>query len=233
MKRIVLGGLFLAVFSFTFSGAVHTPNVEAAKKRVSSKKATKTPDEPTERQKKLLGWTSAFPTTWTYTTPDFFIRGTVMDYKKVVGSRETSITILPIEVMDNPQHHIKEEHYRDGVTIQLELMPSEEKGMKKGGVVEYNQYSKEIPTEAVGHAKLVKAEIHQDFKPYDISPVAYITKPGMEPEQTLNALKGILLYQGSIEKTDDLKNALASLTKNKDPNISQTAKQVSQKLFGS
>jgi len=233
MKRILLC-LLLAVFSFTFTNVVHSPNVEAAKKRAARGAKAKGPaDEPTERQKKLLGWTSAFPTTWTYTTPDFFIRGAVTDFKKVAGSRETEITILPIEVMSNPQHHIKEEHYRDGVTIRLELMPSEEKGLKKGGVVEYNQYSKEIPTEAVGHAKLIKAEIHQDFKPYDISPVAYITKPGMEPEQTLNALKGILLYQGSVEKTDELKTSLASLSKSKDTNVSTTAKQVSQKLFGS
>jgi len=232
MRRIIFGGLILAALSFIATNVIHTPTVEAAKKKRASKKVSKAADEPTERQKKMLGWTSAFPTTWTYTTPDFFVRGTVLDFKKVEGSRETEIIILPIEVMNNPVHHIKDEHYKNGIPVRLELSGSEKGGLKKGGVVEFNQYSTEIPTEAMGHAKLVKAEIHQDFKPYDISPIAYLTKPGLEPEQVTNAIIGVLIYQGSIEKNDEVKKSLAAHSKHKDATLSQKAKEASQKLFG-
>ncbi|MFO1518292.1 MAG: hypothetical protein U1F57_01295 [bacterium] len=233
-RRLTLGALLAAALSLTLNGFVATPNVYAAKKKVAAKsKKAKTPEgEPSERQKKLLGWTSVYPTAYTYMTADYFIRGTVADFKQLGKTREWEITILPIEVMNNPMHHITEETYKNGIAIKLELSPSELKGLKQGGIVEFNQYEKELPTEDKGHAKLVKAEIHQEFKPYDTSPIAYLSKPDMEPEQYVNAIRGVLMYKGGIDKSDTVKTSLASLTKSKDSNLSQKAKECSQKLFG-
>lgn len=229
-RRIALGGLFLAAFSLVFSNFFAVPTADAAKKKRGVKKEA--PVSAQEREKKILGWTSDYPTAWTYTRPDFFVRGTVLDFKQVPDSKEWEILILPIEVLNNPQHHITMEHFKNGVAIRIELQPSEKRGLKKGGVVEYNQYSKEFTAQDVGHAKLISQENFTDFKPYDVSPVAYITKPGMEPEQMVNAIRGVLLYNGSVPKDDALKTSLSALAKHNDPTVAQPAKECSAKLFG-
>jgi len=229
MRRIALVSLLMAAFSLVITPSVFTPSAQAAKK-VAKKGKVKVSEA--QRQKKLLGWTSDFPTAYTYTTPDFFIRGAVVDFKQVPHESEWEILVLPIEVINNPMHHVKMENFKNGLPIRLELSAAERKGLKKGGLIEFNQYSRELPSDDKGHAKLIKSEIHTEFKTYDTPPVAYLAKPGLEPEQIVNAIRGIIIYRGDIEKTEEIKTALASLSKNSNPAISKEAKECSNKLFG-
>src|SRR4030095_14407884 len=230
-RRTALGSLFLAALCLLGTSFVSTPTALAAKKKRAAKKE-KPSAGPSEREKKLLGWTTSYPSSYAIDRPEFFIRGTVVDFKQIPGSKEYDINILPLEVMSNPNHHISLDHYKNGVMIKLPLSKEELKILKPGSVVEYNQYSKEIPGQEMGHAKLISQENYTEFKPYDVAPVAYLSKPGMEPEQLLNALTGSLLFKGPIAKTDELKTALSGLSSNKDSTISQKAKELSTKVFG-
>ncbi len=219
---------FLAVL-FLVAAFVLGSNTQAAtKKKGAAKKEAS--GVVTAREKKLLAWKNDWPDSYAIHNPDFFVRGALVDYKQIPNSKEWEVTLLPLEVVENPNHYITMDHFKNGLTFKTELNPNEIKQAKKGGVVEYNHYSKEIPGEAQGHARLVSTEIHSEFKPYDAPPVAYLTKPGMEPEQINNAIKGALLYSGNINKDDKLKNSLASHTKN--PATAENAKSLSSKLFG-
>ena len=225
----------LAAFSFSnlvSSEALAAKKAKSSKSAKAGKKVKEVPGVVTEREKKILGWTSDYPTAYTYTTPDFFIRSTVVDFKQIPNSKEWEVNLLPIEVMNNPMHHVTMKHFKEGIVVKLELMPKEMKGLRKGGIVEFNQYSKEIAGDQKGYAKLVKQEIYTEFKPYGTSPVAYLNKPGMEPEQVANAIQGMLIYEGSIDKGEPVKTALASFSKDKNPELSAKAKECSSKLFG-
>src|SRR4030095_4536414 len=230
-RRTALGSLFLAALCLLGTSFVSTPPALAAKKKRAEKKE-KPSAGPSEREKKLLGWTTSSPSAYAIDRPDYFIRGTVTDFKQVAGSKDYEISALPLEVMSNPQHYVSLEHYKTGITFKLPLNKAELKILKPGSVIEYNQYSKEIPGQEMGHAKLISQENYTEFKPYDVAPVAYLSKPGMEPEQILNALTGSLLFRGSIPKTEELKTALATLSKDKDAAIAAKAKELSTKVFG-
>jgi len=229
LKRTALGGLFLALFCFTATTFFVTSTAQAAKKR--SQAAKKAPaGGPSEKERKLLAMSTSYPSSYNVDRPDFSLRGTVVNFKK--AGKEYQINLLPLEVLKNPQHYLKLDHYKKGITIRLPLTEGERKILKPGAVVEYNQWSKEVPTQTIGHAKLISTEDHMEFKPFDVAPVAYLTKTGMEPEQLINALTGSLLYSGPIDKTDKLKKALAGLSNNKDAAIAKKAKELSTKVFG-
>jgi hypothetical protein len=231
-RSLALGSLFLALTCFVSSNLIGpSAALGAVKKRRGAKKEAPSAG-PTEREKKLLGWTTSYPTSYAVERPDFFIRGTVVDFKPVPATKgEYEINVLPIEVMNNPNHYITLDHYKNGITLRLPLSKGELKILRKGGTIEYNQYSKEIPGQEMGHAKLISSENYTEFKPYNVAPVAYLSKPGMEPEQLANALTGTLLYSGPIDKTEELKTSLNALSSNSDANISQKAKELSAKLF--
>jgi len=231
LRRTALGGVLVALFCFTATSFVSPTTFAATKKKRAAKKAAPSAG-PSEKEKKLLAMTASYPTSYAIDRPDFFIRGTVVDYKQVPSSKEYDINVLPLEVMNNPNHYIKLEHYKTGMTIRLPLSKAELKIVKPGSVVEYNQYSKEIPGQVMGHAKLISQENYTEFKPYDVAPVAYLSKPGMEPEQILNALTGSLAFPGAIAKTEELKTALATLSSDKDATIAAKAKELSAKVFG-
>ena len=196
----------------------------------ADKKSEATSGKITARQKKLLAWKNDWPDSYAVDQADFFVRGTVIDFKEVPKSKEWEIVILPLEVLSNPNHYVTMDHFKNGLTLRLALHSSEVKQLKKGGIVEYNHYSKEIPGKQTGHAKLVATENHTEFRPYDVAPIAYLTNPGLEPEQIHNAIRGILLYNGEIQVDENLKKRLAALSKN--PKIAADAKKLSNKLFG-
>jgi len=223
--------LFALILSLTLFGAgFHSSPVLAAKKKVS-KKATKT-DVAWERKKKLLGLTSEFPTYYAAKNPNFFVRGALIDYKQTPNSKEWELLVLPLEILNNPNHYITLDHYKTGIPIKLELSSADARQLKKGAVIEYNFYTKEIPGEQQGHARLIQEEIHEEFRPYGTSPVAYLSKADLEPEQKLNAIKGCLLYAGNIEKDETTQSSVAKLSTDKNPELSAEAKKLNEKLFG-
>ncbi len=195
----------------------------------ASKKVKKAKEETiwgvAPRQKKMLGWTSDYPTAWTYTRADFFIRGAVVDYKK--NGKQYEILVLPIEVMSNPQHHVKLEHFKNGITV---IAENEPKNLKKGGIIEFNQWSKEIPGQKQGAATLVNSENYTEVACYDTAPVAYLSKTDLQPEQMINAIKGIMLYGGNAANDQNVKSQLALLSKAPVPDVSSEAKKISSSL---
>jgi hypothetical protein len=230
-RRTMIIGSFLVTSLFLVTVLANSSTAFAAKKKHgSAKKEVIT--GPSEREKKLLGWTSVYPTAYTFTRADFFIRGAIADFKQDPQSKQWDVSILPIEVINNPMHYITLDHYKNGITLRLDLNSYEVKALKKGVVVEYNQYSKEIPSQQTGHAQLISSENYTEFKPYNISPVAFLNKPGMEPEQVVNVLKGVFLYSGKVEKDEVLKSSLVNLSSNSNSTVSEEAKIVSDKLFG-
>ncbi len=223
--------LFAIVLSLTLFGAgFQAKPVFAAKKKVA-KKAPKT-DVAWERKKKLLGLTSEFPTYYAAKNPNFYVRGALVEYKQIPNSKEWELLVLPLEVLNNPNHYVTLDHYKTGLPIKLELSSAEARQLKKGAVIEYNFYTKEIPGEQQGHARLIQEEIHSEFKPYDTSPVAYLSKTDLEPEQKLNAIKGCLLYAGNIQKDEATQSSVAKLSTDKNTELSSEAKKLNEKLFG-
>lgn len=233
--------VFLASASLSSVVSAAIPPAKKATKKSSKKQGSKTKKEETKsgmsaREKKILGWTSDYPTSYAVNKPEFFVRGTVLDFKKVSEDpkdKNYELQILPIEVVQNPQHYITMEHIKNGVSVKLEISKTEEKILKKGMTVEYNYYTKDLPPEdPTKKAQLISSENHTEFMPYDVPPVAYLSKQGLEPEQIANALRGILIYEGQIKKDEQLKTALTDLSKNSDSTLSENAKKLSAKLFG-
>ncbi len=228
LRRISRGVLILTSFAFIFSLS-NSPAIAASKKAAKKEK-----DEAiwgvAPRQKKMLGWSSDYPTAWTYTRADFFIRGTVLDFKKSTNGKDYDITILPIEVLNNPQHHVTLDHYKNGITVTAELGHEILKNLRKGGIIEFNQWSKEIPGQKQGAATLVNSENHTDIQCYDTAPVAYLGKTDLQPEQMINAIKGIMVYGGSAAKDQGVQTQLAALAKAPVPDVSKEAKQISSSL---
>lgn len=225
MSRFLSRAL-LSILAFSFIFSLSYPAATAA-----SKKAKKAPKEESiwgvaPRQKKMLGWSSDYPTAWTYTRPDFFIRGTVVDYKK--DGKDIEITILPIEVMNNPQHHVKLDHFKNGITVKTES--NIVKNIKKGGVIEFNQWSREIEGQKQGAATLVNSENHTEVVCYDVAPVAYLSKTDLQPEQMINAIKGIMIFGGNAADDQNVKSQLAVLAKAPVPEVSSEAKKISSSL---
>ncbi len=228
-NKIVFWSALVLVVSFLSQ----VPQLDAATKKGKGGKKGAVVSKAA-REKKILGWTSDFPTSYAVNDKaDFFIRGTVLDFAPVEGTKEKQwqLQVLPIEVLNNPMHYVTLEHFKGGLPLRLNLNRSDLKDLKKGGVVEFNQYSKEIPGETMGHAQLINTEEHREFKAYDTAPVSYLSKTGLEPEQIINAVRGALLYQGEIQKDDALKASVASLTRHKQASLSQEAKKLNDKLF--
>lgn len=223
-KAALIAASLSLVFTFVSSDAL------AAKKKRKAKEESGSIWGVAPRQKKMLGWASDYPTAWTYTRPDFFIRGTVIDYKKSPNGKEYEILILPIEVVNNPQHHVKLEHYKNGITVNAALGSSIAKNLKKGGTIEFNQWSKEIPGQKQGAATLVNTENYLDVACYDTPPVAYLNKTDLQPEQMINVVKGIMTYGGNSAQDNSLKSQLAALAKSSNPEVSTEAKKISSLL---
>ncbi|MBF0492975.1 MAG: hypothetical protein HQM15_09360 [Deltaproteobacteria bacterium] len=207
-----------------------SPSVWAAKKKHAVQGKASTKFGP--REKKLLGWTSDYPIGYEVKNPNFFVRGSVQSFEKVEGKgKEYNISILPIEVLNNPHHYITLDHYKNGIPIKVELSSGDAKQLKVGGTIEYNFYTKEVDTGGTGHARLISDEIHAECKPYNIAPIAYLSKTTiLEPEQSLNVLRGILLYEGKIEVDGTTKTTLASLRKSKNKEIAEDAVKAAEKL---
>src|SRR4030095_8288535 len=222
-RSFALGSLLLALACFLSSTLMDpTAALGVTKKKSAAKKGASSGSS--DREKKLLAWTTPYPTAYAVSRPDFSIRGTVTDFKQAKGEYE--VHVLPLEVLKNPHHYITLEHYKKGITLRLPLSKGELKNLRKGGMLEYNKYSKEIGGKTVGHAKLISEQEYTEFKPRDVAPVAYLTKQGMEPEQLANALTGTLLYQGPIEKPEELKKSLNTLSSHSDAKVSQKAKGI-------
>ncbi len=221
-KGLLVAASLSLIFTFSSSDAL-----AAKKKTKKAKEESGSIWGVAPRQKKMLGWSSDYPTAWTYTRADFFLRGVVLDYKKMPDGKEYEILILPIEVVNNPQHHVKLEHYKNGITVNATLSGSIAKNLKKGGVIEFNQWSKEIPGQKQGAAMLVNTENHLDIQCYDTPPVAYLNKTDLQPEQMINVVKGIITFGGNTSQDTSLKSQLAALAKSSNPDVSTEAKKIS------
>ena len=201
----------------------------APKKHTKAKASAKA--EP-KKEAKLLAKTADYPSSYDERYPEILLRATVVDFKPLETNKEFELTLLPLEVLKNPNHFVKMDHYKNGITLKLPLLQHNKEQLKKGGVLEVNQYTKDIPGETVGKAQLISTEFHQEVETFDVSPIAYLTHPGFESEQMLNAMKGILIFQGSIAKSDELKKTLDTLSKDKNSELSETAKKVIAKVYG-
>lgn len=204
-----------------------TAPVWAAKKKAAVKaKASKIGP----REKKLLGWTSDYPIAYEVKNPNYFVRGSILSFEKGEG-KNYNLVVLPIEILNNPHHFLTLDNYKNGIAIKTPLSSADVKQLKVGGTIEYNFFTKEVDTGGTGHARLISDEIHLECKTYDVSPVAYLAKTTvLEPEQALNVIKGINLYEGAIESSPEAKANLAKWSKSKDVALAAEAKKAAAKL---
>src|SRR3990167_2850529 len=73
------------------------------------------------REKKLLAWKNDWPDSYAVDQADFFVRGTVIDFKEIPKSKEWEVTVLPLEVLSNPNHYVTMDHFKNGLTLRLAL----------------------------------------------------------------------------------------------------------------
>jgi len=210
--------LTLGVF---LMGLLLLPDAQARKKRV-----IKDPDAPTNREAKVLGW-GPVKTPNRGKNPEFMVRGVILEVNKTQDKKGDyfDVKILPIEILNNHQRVLTFDNFTNGVDITLFLPDSKKKELKKGRLVEFNQYYTEEVEQSIGGAKMVAMTLHKDIQGYAAGPGAYLRKPGFYPVQYKNALKGIKLYQSGIRSDKDAKAGLDYLaTKHTDPELKTIAK---------
>lgn len=215
-------------FGFTSLHFSTVAEAKPPKKAATSKTASKA---EVARQKKLLAKTTEYPTAYSVTYPDVNMRAAVVDFKPSDKKGEIELTLYPIEMLGNPHHYVTMDHFKNGLTLKVSMNAAKQKELKKGGVLELNQYSKETPTSEVGGAKLISTQTFTESNFYDVAPIAYIAKAGFEPEQVFNAIRAALLFEGKIEPKPELKTALENLSKSKDAQLSQEAQKLLKKVF--
>lgn len=231
---------FLAVGGL-LAGSVSLHDVQAATRKKSSSggaakssapatgdnaKISSDPDAPTVKEARLLKWGPVDP-------PDrgkkqeFFIRAVFVDLQegKNVDKSTYDMTVLPVEVVQNEYRNVTLDHFNNGLTFTAFVPDALKKQLKKGQVVEINEYYSTKEEAAIGHAHMIDYTYHQDILPYPAGPAAYIKLGGLDQEQYLNALKGMEMF-GTNPKSDELKtglDALASSSPNSEVKSKATA----------
>lgn len=194
----------------------------------SAKKAARgpvDPDAPTEEQAKVLGW-GPVKTPNRGVRPEYLIRGVILDVQKAPEGKDLyTVSILPIEVLNNLQRDITFDHFQTGVNITIPIQKPRLKELKPGRMVEFNQYYTEEVEQSIGGAKMVAMSMHQEIQGYPAGPGAYLKKGGFYPIQYKNAIKGMKMYLESIESDKEVQNFMDYLaTKSDDAELKTIAK---------
>ncbi|MCP5468605.1 MAG: hypothetical protein H7A32_04985 [Deltaproteobacteria bacterium] len=192
----------------------------------------KDPDAPSVEESQVLGW-GPVKTPARKDIPEFLLRGTLVSIQEEEEKPGYyQVTILPVEAKKNSQRHINREHFDSNVTLSIHIPEEQVKNLKVGTLVQYNQYFERKVEQTIGNAAMVNYILHQEFTPYELPPVEYITKAGYYPIQYRNALKGLELFKGNFEKDKALKDALAyHALKAQDPNVKTEASELFTKMF--
>lgn len=239
MKSWKKGMLFTTAITLALS-LVATSHLEAAtkkrrsaaKKPAAGGKISSDPNAATLKEASLLKWGAVKPPKRGKNF-EFFARGVFMEATPVEGEKDNyTIKILPIEVLQNEQRYITMDAFTNGFTINRELDKKELKDYQVGKVIEVKQYYTTLEEGGQGHAKLVAYAFNQDVMPYPVGPAAYIKKAGLEPEQYLNALRG--LEMSGEKSTDDteLKTGVDALASSApDANVKTKAKELLAQIF--
>ncbi len=192
------------------------------------------PGAPTVREHRLLKWGPVDPPD-RGKSPEYFVRGAFMDLEPIEGENRKdfyNIVMLPIEVVENEYRVITFENFVTGMKIPAFLPKDLKKQFKSGAMIEVHNYYTTKEEQAIGHAKMIAFAYHQDIIPYPAGPASYIKKGGLDPEQYLNALKGMEIYSGN-PKDEQLKvglDALASSSSNLE--VKNKATALLSSLFG-
>ena len=161
--------------------------------------------------------------------PEFFIRGVITNYQEL-GKSQYKVTFLPIEVLSNRQHYVTFDRFQNGLDTTLTLTSKSIRHLKKGNVAELNQYYI-VHEEGKGNAKLIALEFRQDFQAYPASAAPYLNKPDLLEPQLTNALKGLLLFEGSLTDNTKLKDDLDRLGKHPNKTLATLAINARKKIF--
>lgn len=157
--------------------------------------------------------------------PEFFVRGVIQSIQ-AIGQGQYQVSLLPIEVLKNPQHYINPERFAQGLSVNIRIIPKAKKNLEKGNIIELNQYYI-IHEEGKGAARLVALEFKQEVKAYPASSAAYVKKEGLNSMQTINALLG-LTYSSDpkLSQDEELKKSIQNYKNSKDKALSMAASKV-------
>ncbi|MFO1462764.1 MAG: hypothetical protein U1F66_03235 [bacterium] len=235
---------FLAVGALLAGSAV-SHEAQAAKKKAGgaaksaapatgdNAKISSDPDAPTVKENRLLKWGPVDPPD-RGKSKEFFVRGIFVNMEPSKdGIKDTyELTLLPVEIVENEYRNITADHFASGMTVHAFLPKDLKKQFKQGAMVEVHNYYLLKEAQAIGHAKMIDFEFHSEIVPYPAGPAAYVKKGGLDPEQYLNALKGMEMF-GNNPKDDELKTGLDALASS-SPNAEVKAKAAAMlsSLFG-
>lgn len=201
-----------------------------------AKRVLRDPDAPSAEEAKVLGW-GPVKTPNRGKSPEYLIRGVVLDINDSQTKRGKDwydIKVLPIEVLNNHQRVITFDHFQNGITLTLNIPKPRFKELKKGQMVEYNQYYTESVEQSIGGAKMVAMTLHKDIQGYPAGAGAYLKKPGFYPIQYKNALKALKMYAGNVQSDPEFKNHVDYLaTKSKDSELKTIAKATFLEMYSS
>jgi len=228
---------FLAVGALLAGSASFHDALAAKKKSGAAKAAPATgdnakissdPDAPTVKEARLLKWEAVDPPD-RGKSPEFFIRGVYVAMESMENEGKSKdfyrLTILPVEVVENPYRNVVYDHFVNGLKLPVFLPKDLKKQFKKGGVVEVKLFYTTKEEQAIGHAKMIAFTYNEQIIPYPAGPASYVKIGGLDPEQYLNALKGMELF-GDNPKDNELKvglDALASSSPNAEVKSKATA----------
>ena len=234
---------FLAVGAL-IAGSSPFHEAHAAKKKSAGTKASSPatgdnakissdPDAPTVKENRLLKWGPVDPPD-RGKSKEFFVRGVFVDLTPSKDGIKDfyQMSLLPVEVVENEYRNITLDNFINGMTVSAFLPRDLKKNFKKGAVVEVHNYYILKEAQAIGHAKMIDFEWHSEIQPYPTGPSAYIKTGGLDPEQYLNALKGMEMF-GDNPKSEELKiglDALASSSPNAE--VKTKATEMLSRLFG-
>ena len=229
------------------AGAAALNEVQAAKKRSSGAAKAKTvgtgdnalissdPGAPTVRENRLLKWGPVDPPD-RGKSPEYFVRGAFVEFLPLPEDDKRKdfyyMHILPVEVVENEYRVITFDSFTNGMKIPVFMPKDLKKQFKPGGIVEARLFYTTKEEQAIGHAKMIAFSYNENIIPYPAGPAAYVKKGGLDPEEYLNALKGMELY-GDNPKDDQLKiglDALASSSPN--PEVKAKATALLSSMFG-
>ncbi|MCC7344665.1 MAG: hypothetical protein IT573_06970 [Deltaproteobacteria bacterium] len=213
---------FLAVGAL-LAGSASFHDALAAKKKAGAVKAapatgdnakiSSDPDAPTVKENRLLKWGAVDPPD-RGKNPEFFFRGVYVNMedmsKEGKGKDFWRLNILPIEVVENEYRNITMEHFMNGIKLPMYLPKKLKDQFKPGSVVEVHLFYTTKEEQAVGHAKMIAFTYNEQIIPYPAGPASYVKTGGLDPEQYLNALKGMELF-GSNPKDSEVKVGLDAL----------------------
>lgn len=204
-----------------------------AKTAAGEKRISKDPDSATVREAKVLGW-GPVKAPNRGKVPEFLIRGVVLEVGNAPEQKGLNfVKILPIEVLNNHQRAIDFTHFENGYDIIMKVPSSKLKEIKKGRMLEFNQYYTEQVEQAIGGAKMVAMSLHQDIQGYPAGPGAYLKTPGFYPIQYKNAIRGAKISGDNLGGDNEIKANLDYLaTKSPDPEIKTIAMSSYTEIFG-